>query len=105
MKVLFICSQGMHRSRTAEDIFSKRFETDSAGLYNEDPVTEGQLEWADLIVVMEPEHRIEIGKRFPRIYMKKKIVCLDIPDIYHYNQPELIQLLKRKMDEVIDEIK
>jgi len=82
----------MHRSKTAERIFKDKFETKSAGLYNDNPVSEEQLEWADLILVMEEHQREEIAKRFPKI--KKKIICLDIPDIYFYNQPALINKLK-----------
>jgi len=31
--------------------------------------------------------------------MKKKIISLGIPDIYNYGQPELIDVLKKKVDE------
>ena len=55
MKVLFICNQNQNRSKTAEELFKNKFLTKSAGLFNEQPVTEKQLSWADTIVVME-EH-------------------------------------------------
>ena len=97
MKVLFICNQNENRSTTAEEIFKNKFETKSAGLYNIKPVTKKQLSWADTIIVMEDEQRSEISKRFPDIYMKKRIISLDILDIYHYNQPELIDILKPKI--------
>ena len=101
MKVLFICNQNKHRSKTAEELFKDTFETKSAGLYNEMPVTEKQLEWADVIVVMEDAQRTEISKRFPKQYVKKKILSLDIPDVYGYQQKELVQALKSKMDSVV----
>lgn len=101
MKILFICNQNENRSRTAADLFKDRFETRSAGLYNETPVTEEQINWADVIIVMEEEQRIDIGKRFPRQYMQKKILCLGIPDIYHYNQPELIEILNSKIGSIL----
>lgn len=101
MKILFICNQNQNRSKTAEELFRDRFETKSAGLYNEKPVTEKQLEWADAVIVMEEEQRYEIAKRFPKLYMQKRIFTLNIPDIYHYNQPELIELLKRKIGELV----
>ena len=63
MKVLFICNQNENRSKTAEELFKGRIETKSAGLYNEKPVSEKQLSWADLVVVMEDEQRTEISKR------------------------------------------
>ena len=100
MKVLFICNQNQNRSKTAEDIFKGRFQTKSAGLYNGKPVTEKQLSWADIVVVMEEAQRSEIAKRFPKKYMQKRILSLDIPDVYHYNQPELIKILKSKVNEL-----
>lgn len=100
MKVLFICNQNQHRSKTAEEVFKGKFETLSAGLYNENPLTEEQLAWADLVVVMEDEQRTELAKRFPKWYMKKKIISLNIPDTYYYNQPELITILQRKAAEL-----
>lgn len=101
MKVLFICNQNKHRSKTAEEFFKDRFETKSAGLYNEKPVTEKELEWADLIVVMEDHQRTEISNRFPKEYMKKRILSLDIPDQYSHGQKELIDILNIKMNSLL----
>jgi len=100
MKVLFICNQNQNRSKTAENIFKDRFQTKSAGLYNEKPVTERQLSWADIIVVMENIQRDEIAKRFPKQYMQKQILSLDIPDVYQFDQPELINILNSKINEL-----
>ena len=97
MKVLFICNQNQNRSKTAEELFKDKFKTKSAGLYNEKPVTEKQISWADVIVVMEDSQRSEIAKRFPKLYMQKRILSLDIPDVYNYNQPELVNTLKSKI--------
>ncbi len=98
MKVLFICNQNQNRSKTAENIFKGKFETKSAGLYNEKPVTAKQLSWADAIIVMKEGQRKEIAKRFPKEYMQKRILSLDIPDVYHYAQSELINALKSKIN-------
>ena len=100
MKVLFICNQNQNRSKTAEKLFKDMFETKSAGLYNETPVDEKQLSWADLVVVMEESQRSEIAKRFPKVYMQKQIISLDIPDVYSYNQPELVSALKSKIKQL-----
>ena len=104
MNVLFICNQNENRSKTAEEIFKDRFKTKSAGLYNTKPVTEKQISWADTIIVMEEAQRSEIANRFPKQYMLKRILSLDVPDVYHYNQPELIEILKSKLDEVLPPI-
>ncbi len=97
MKVLFICNQNQNRSRMAEELFKDRFETKSAGLFNEKPVSKKELEWADVVVVMEDFQRKELASRFPDIYLKKKILCLDIPDVYTYGQSELKHVLMSKV--------
>jgi len=71
MNVLFVCNQGKNRSKTAAEIFFEEFQTASAGLYSDTPVTQSQLRQARLIMVMEEKHRAEIAKRFPLIYMQK----------------------------------
>lgn len=104
MKVLFICNQNENRSKTAEEIFKDRFKTKSAGLYNTKPVTEKEISWAETIIVMEEAQRSEIANRFPKQYMLKRILSLDVPDVYHYNQPELIKILKSKLDDVLPSV-
>ncbi len=102
MKVLFICNQHRHRSKTAEEIFKDRFETKSAGLFSENPVTKGQLSWADVVVVMEDFQTGELAKRFLKYYLQKKIFSLGIPDMYKYYQPELIEILNYKMNKLFE---
>jgi predicted protein tyrosine phosphatase len=96
--ILFICSQNKLRSPTAETIFSDHpsIEVDSAGLNNDAivPLSIEQIEWADLILVMEKTHRNRLNRKFSPALSKKRIVVLDIPDEYDYMDPELIRLLK-----------
>lgn len=100
MNILFICNQNQNRSKTAEEVFRSMFKTNSAGLYNDKPVNRKQIASADMIVVMEDSQRSELAKRFPEEYMKKQIVSLNIPDVYRYRQPELIEVLNSKMKEL-----
>ena len=86
----------MHRSKTAEHLFRERFETRSAGLWNESPVTKEQLEWADFVIVMEDGQKSEIGRRFPDL--NKRVISLNIPDIFKYNDRSLVTILKSKID-------
>ena len=97
MNILFVCNQNENRSKTAEKLFKSRFNTKSAGLYNEKPLNQKQLSWADTVVVMEDNQRAEIGKRFPKQYIQKRIISLNIPDVYHFNQPDLLNILENKM--------
>lgn len=101
MKVLFICNQNLHRSKTAEDIFKENFEVKSAGLYNDVPVSEKELSWADIVIVMEDEQRSELARRFPKLYMEKRILSLDVPDIYSHGQPELRKVLVEQLEQAL----
>ena len=97
MKILFICNQGQNRSKTAEFLFKDKYETKSAGIY-ENIVTRQQIEWADIIIVMEEEQKEFIEERFPRI--NKNIINLDIRDVYYFNQPDLKEMLKIKFGQL-----
>lgn len=101
MRVLFICGKNQLRSPTAEQIFSEyeRLKTDSAGVSNDADVlvSAEQIEWADVIFVMESAHRRKLTQKYPQKLHNKRIICLDIPDHYSYMQAELIALLKKKV--------
>ncbi|PIR63095.1 MAG: protein tyrosine phosphatase [Candidatus Pacebacteria bacterium CG10_big_fil_rev_8_21_14_0_10_40_26] len=97
MNILFVCNQNENRSKTAEEIFKRKYNTKSAGLYNKNPLSKKELSWADTVIVMEEDQGDEIAKRFPNEYMKKRVLSLNIPDDYHYNQPFLVKLLKEKI--------
>ena len=101
MKLLFICNQNQYRSPTAREIFKNEFETKSAGLFSETPVTKEELEWADLVIVMEDFQRKELEQRFPEEFMKKRVLTLNVRDEYQYMQPELVSLLKEKMQSLV----
>ena len=99
-RVLFVCSRNRLRSPTAEQVFAAwpNLEVDSAGLADdaEVSVSAEQLDWAELIVVMEASHRRRLQARH-RVRLKgKRVVCLDIPDRYAFMQPELVELLLAK---------
>lgn len=102
MKVLFICNMNKHRSKTAEEIFRDRYETKSAGLFNDTPVSAEQLGWADIILVMEESQRKELTDRFPSECLKKRILCLGIPDVYPYGDPELVSLLESRVGKAVE---
>ncbi|PIN82004.1 phosphotyrosine protein phosphatase [Candidatus Woesearchaeota archaeon CG10_big_fil_rev_8_21_14_0_10_30_7] len=98
MNVLFVCNQNKHRSKTAEELFKKKFNTKSVGLYGGKLITQDHLTWANIVFVMEEEQRKEIARRYPNLYLQKKILSLDIPDTYYYNQPDLKELLKKQFN-------
>ncbi|HEM7879729.1 phosphotyrosine protein phosphatase [Burkholderia contaminans] len=99
-RALFLCSRNRLRSPTAEAVFAAwpGVETDSAGLAPDADtrVSAEQLDWADVVFVMERAHQARLAAQFGAHLRHKKIVCLDIPDRYAYMQPELVTLLERK---------
>ena len=100
--VLFICSQNRLRSPTAEKIFFGRpgVEVASAGLNPDavNPLSNDLIEWADVVFVMEKSHRNKLSKKFKAFLTTQRVICLDIPDLYDYMDPVLIQLLETKVN-------
>lgn len=101
-RLLFICSQNKLRSPTAETVFSgyPGIEVDSAGLNNDAvvPLSDEQVEWADIIIVMEKCHRNRLNRKFKHVLAGKRIAVLNIPDEYGYMNDQLVGLLKLKCD-------
>ncbi len=102
MNVLFLCSRNRLRSPTAQHVFAgvQGWEVDSAGLSPdaEHLVSSDQLDWADLILVMEPVHRRRLQQRFRPLLKGKKVGVLAIQDDYEYMQPELVELLWSRVE-------
>ncbi|MEH2473076.1 putative protein tyrosine phosphatase [Nitrobacteraceae bacterium AZCC 2161] len=99
--ILFICSANRLRSPTAEQVFSTwpGIETDSAGISSGATVllSSEQVDWADIIFVMEKAHRSKLARQFRPHLKGKRVVCLDIPDVYEFMDPTLVRLLEQKV--------
>ncbi|WP_373476973.1 low molecular weight protein tyrosine phosphatase family protein [Sphingorhabdus sp.] len=100
-RFLFVCSQNKLRSPTAEQIFSSRddIEVSSAGTNHdaENTLDSEQVEWADVIVVMEKHHRDKVQQRFKSALKSKRVVVLDIADEFEFMEDALINILEAKM--------
>jgi predicted protein tyrosine phosphatase len=99
--VLFVCSANRLRSPTAEQVFSTwpGVETDSAGISAGATVllSSEQVDWADIIFVMERSHRNKLARRFRAHLNGKRVVCLDIPDDYEFMDPVLVAMLESRV--------
>jgi len=99
-RLLFVCSQNSLRSPTGEEVYADHptVEADSAGLNNdaEVPLAPEQIEWADVIFVMEKVHRSRLNEKFQEYLAGKRIVVLGIPDDYAYMDPELVKLIEKR---------
>ena len=107
MNILFLCTSNLNRSKTAEDHFAVKdplLVYRSAGLSEKECkrnsttlCSEELLEWSDVVFVMEDEHvrRIEqyTGQRFV-----DKVINLNIPDVYQYGEPALIEQLEKRRE-------
>ncbi len=63
----------------------------------EQPLPGDLIEWADVVIAMDREHRNRINRRFRQQMKGKQLVVLGIPDEYDYMQPELVSLLKVRL--------
>ncbi len=97
MNILFVCSMNKWRSPTAEQIFRKvaGIQVRSAGTSRtaRRPIKAGDVDWADLICVMEEKHLARLRAEFRNALKGKETCVLDIPDEYRYMDPELVDLL------------
>lgn len=88
------------RNLTAEEIFCEypEISADSAGLNRgaEVLLSAEQLEWADIVFVMEKMHLRKLNEKYGQHLKGKKIVTLGIPDSYPYMDEKLIEILQRK---------
>lgn len=91
-RVLYVCAQGVIRSRTAEvltllgGIQARSCGTDSDALV---PASNTLATWAHVIVCMKPEHHRHISEFMGS--EGKPVLCLDLPDTYRPFQPKLIR--------------
>jgi predicted protein tyrosine phosphatase len=82
-RLLFVCGRNKWRSPTAEAVFARYdgIETQSAGIGRDadSPVSPDAIEWADIILVMEPAHRDKLNRDFGLLLRSKRVVVLGIP--------------------------
>lgn len=105
-KVLLVCAQNKIRSYTAEKMLagSPLYDVRSRGVSNVARIklTAGDLGWADLIFVMEKNHKERIARKFSAAVTGKRIICLFIEDIYQPMEASLLAELRRKLAPHLD---
>lgn len=103
--VLFVCTANLDRSPTAERLFHRwrdEWIAKSAGTMpalGRNPITQALVDWADMILVMQPVHAEYIHRHFK--CDAKKMRVLDIEDKYTKDDPELIRELKKKVRPIL----
>ena len=105
-RVLFVCTANIQRSPTAENIFQgwkSVWEARSAGIMPEpdgNGLSQKLIDWADVVIVMEPLHGEFIRANFQRARDKIQILC--IPDRYFRDDPELRRELLKKVPPILE---
>jgi predicted protein tyrosine phosphatase len=105
VKILFVCAMNKQRSVTAERIYrnDSRVEVRSGGVRAgaNRRVSEADLRWADVVFVMEREHKLWLRKRFEGIELPR-IDVLEIPDEFEVMDPALIEALRMMLEPEIE---
>ena len=99
-KILCVCAAGLLRSPTiAKELLLLGYNTRSCGCqdYALIPIDEVLIEWADVIVFADKEHKATVDQT--QCLSGKEIYILDIPDNFGYNDPTLVQIIQDKLKE------
>jgi predicted protein tyrosine phosphatase len=100
-KVLFVCARNKIRSLTAEKMLagSQFYDAKSRGVARDARIKlrESDIAWADIIFVMEKNHKDCIVKDFRSAMAGKEMVCLFIEDVYEPMEGKLITVLRQKL--------
>lgn len=103
--LLFICSRNQWRSPTAETVWRKRgYPVRSAGTSPRArrTVNAQDIQWADIIFVMEKKHKQRLTAQFSRLLQYKPLHVLDIPDEYRYMDEELVMTLEQSITSLLE---
>ena len=95
--ILFICGRNQWRSPTAARVYAndQRIEVRSAGVGSKSrrQVSDQDMQWADLILVMEQKYKARLLGTFRDLDLPL-IDSLDIPDEYEFMNEELVELIR-----------
>ena len=105
-KVVFVCSMGILRSATAARLYAHKYNTRSAGSWNDAliPLTATLLEWSNEVVFVNKHNYEQVKQYYAEelidIDRHYNIKVLDIPDDYHHMHPELIKAFNDQYEKI-----
>jgi predicted protein tyrosine phosphatase len=106
IKLLFVCSRNQWRSPTAEQVWRSdpRVLARSAGTSPnaKHTISAADVQWADVILVMEEKHKSRVKAEFTRLMSHKPVHVLDIPDEYKFMDAELVEILENSVASIIE---
>lgn len=99
--IVFVCSRNQWRSPTGEQVWRDHPELSvrSAGTSRsaKRTVSVKDIQWGDVIFVMEEKHKSRLKAQFTRLLEYKDVQILDIPDEYQYMDEELIEIMTQSV--------
>ena len=106
IKLLFVCSRNQWRSPTAVQVWRKdpRVLARSAGTSPNarHAISAADVQWADVIMVMEEKHKSRIKAEFTRLLDHKSVHVLDIRDEYKFMDAELVEILEMAVESIVE---
>ena len=106
-KVLCVCSAGLLRSATLQNTLIREYGYNVRNCGTEEsyaliPISEALVLWADEIVFVSKSNYRSIQLDLEELNMpKEKIFILNIPDIYNFNDPKLVEICKQQYKEIV----
>jgi predicted protein tyrosine phosphatase len=105
-KVLTVCSAGLLRSATLQNLLIKEYgynvrNCGTSEEYALIPISEALVHWADEIVFVNMQNFNSVEKYLREMDILDKCYVLNIPDRYSFNHPDLIKICKKQYEEIV----
>jgi predicted protein tyrosine phosphatase len=100
-KVLTVCSAGLLRSATLQNFLIKEYSYNvrncgTSQEYALIPISQALVLWADEIIFVNNDNFKEVEHELTHLVDFSKVFVLDIPDMYEFNDPKLIEIIKKQ---------
>lgn len=105
-KVLCVCSAGLLRSATLQNFLIREYGYNVRNCGTEEsyaliPISEALIKWADEIVFVNKENYINVKWYIEEWELIDKCFILDIPDMYEFNNQELVKICKEQYEKIV----
>jgi len=105
-KVLCVCSAGLLRSATLQNFLIREYRYNVRNCGTEEsyaliPISEALIKWADEIVFVSKQNYIQVAEDILAFDAGHKVHVLNIPDIYSFNDPELVKICKEQYEQIV----
>ena len=105
-KVLCICSAGLLRSATLQNLLIKEYGYNVRNCGTDEsyaliPISEALVRWADEIVFVNRQNYLQVEEEINEFNATDRTYILNIPDAYGFNDPELVKICKEQYEEIV----